>query len=242
MTNQPTGSPLLVIGLLGKIGAGKSTVARRFAEHGAHVIDADSIAHEVLEEPAVVQAIAAAFGTGVLSPEGRVLRSSLAEVVFGPSAGHAAALETLEAIVHPRVHERIEAELARLRAAASAVWDGIAAPDGAKKVPGSGFPPPAREPLVVVLDVPLLGTGGWADRCDCIVVLECPAAVREQRLAQRQLSPRQRAAREAAWQAAAPPHPPAEKTLRVDTSGDVAYTWAQVDRIWSHLGRSALLP
>jgi len=242
MTTSTTDSPLLVIGLLGKIGAGKSTVARRFAEHGAQVIDADSIAHEVLEEPAVVQAIAARFGTGILSPEGRVLRAGLAEVVFGPSAGHAAALKALEAILHPRVHERIAAQLAGLQAAASALWDGMAAVDGAEKRPGGGFSPPVREPLVVVLDVPLLGTGGWADRCDCIVVLECPAAVREQRLAQRQLSPRQRAAREAAWQAAAPPHPPAEKTLSVDTSGDVAYTFAQVDRIWSHLGKSAPLP
>ena len=242
MTTSAAGSPLLLIGLLGKIGAGKSTVARRFAEHGAQVIDADSIAHEVLEEPAVVQAIAAAFGTGVLSPEGRVLRPSLAEAVFGPSASHAAALKALEAIVHPRVHERIEAQLAGLQAAASRLRAGRAAVDGAEKGPAGGFPPTGREPLVVVLDVPLLGTGGWADRCDSIVVLECPDAVREQRMAQRQLSPRQRAAREAAWQASAPPHPPAEKTLSVDTSGDVAYTWAQVDRIWSHLGRSAPLP
>jgi len=242
MTTSAAGRPLLLIGLLGKIGAGKSTVARRFAEHGAQVIDADSMAHAVLEEPAVVQAIAAAFGAGVLSPEGKVLRPALAEAVFGPSAGHAAALKALEAIVHPRVHDRIEARLAELHAAASELRDGVAADDGAEKRPGGGFPPPVRKPLVVVLDVPLLGTGGWADRCDCIVVLECPDAVREQRVAQRQLSPRQRAAREAAWQAAAPPHPPAEKTLSVDTSGDVAYTWAQVDRIWSHLGRSAPLP
>jgi dephospho-CoA kinase len=242
MTTSAAGSPLLVIGLLGKIGAGKSTVARRFAEHGAHVIDADSMAHEVLAEPAVVQAIAARFGSGVLSPEGRVLRPALAEAVFGPSAGHAAALEALEAIVHPRVHERIEAQLAGWQAAASRLREGIAAVDEAETGPGAGFPRPGRKPLVVVLDVPLLGTGGWADRCDSIVVLDCPDHVREQRLAQRQLSPRQRAAREAAWQAAAPPHPPAEKTLRVDTSGDVAYTRAQVDRIWSHLGRSALLP
>ena len=242
MTTSAAGRPLLLIGLLGKIGAGKSTVARRFAEHGAHVIDADSIAHEVLQEPAVVQAIAATFGTGVLSPEGKVLRPALAEAVFGPSAGHAAALDALEAIVHPRVHKRIAAEVARLQAAASAARDEIGAVDGVETDPGGPVQPPGREPLVVVLDVPLLGTGGWADRCDSIVVLECPAAVREQRMAQRQLSPRQRAAREAAWQAAAPPHPPAEKTLSVDTSGDVAYTWAQVDRIWSHLGRSAPLP
>ena len=217
MTPSPDGKRMILIGLLGKIGAGKSTVARRFAEHGAVVIDADALAHEVLGEPAVVAAIAARFGAGVLAPDGSVLRPVLAEVVFGPTAEHAAALGALEAIVHPRVHERIGERLAGLQAAATV-------------------------PVTVVLDVPLLGKGGWADRCDWIVTLKCPDSVREQRLAQRRLSPRQRAAREAAWQAAVPPHLPAEKTLCVDTSGDVAYTWAQVDRIWSIFHPSAPLP
>jgi dephospho-CoA kinase len=44
---------MIIIGLIGRTGAGKSTVARRFAVHGGHVIDADRIAHQVLEEPDV---------------------------------------------------------------------------------------------------------------------------------------------------------------------------------------------
>jgi dephospho-CoA kinase len=42
---------MIVIGLVGRIGAGKSTVARMFAALGAEVVDADAVAHEVLEEP-----------------------------------------------------------------------------------------------------------------------------------------------------------------------------------------------
>ncbi|MFM7413059.1 MAG: dephospho-CoA kinase, partial [Planctomycetota bacterium] len=86
---------MIVIGLVGRIGAGKSTVARRFAEHGAAVVDADLLAHEALDEPGVVAAIAERFGTGVVEAAGRIDRSRLAREVFGPGAGGAAGVETL---------------------------------------------------------------------------------------------------------------------------------------------------
>jgi dephospho-CoA kinase len=74
---------MITIGISGRIGAGKSTVAKMFAERGAHVIDADAIAHGVLEEPDAKAEIVARFGAEVLTKDGRVDRSVLAAHVFG---------------------------------------------------------------------------------------------------------------------------------------------------------------
>lgn len=199
---------MAVVGLIGRIGAGKSTVARRFGALGARVIDADRIAHEVLAEGDVVRQVAARFGMDAIDAQGGVRRRVLAERVFGPTAEHGRALEWLEGVVRPRVRGRIEAALS------------------APVVAGE----------VVVLDVPLLVQAGWAARCDLLVVVECADEIRRTRLAARQWSAAEQEAREAAWNrgydAAALP---AGKIVTVDTSGDLAYTQDQVDRIWSRL-------
>lgn len=203
-----------IIGLIGKIAAGKSTVAARFAAHGGHVIDADRLAHELLDDPEVRDRIVARFGAEVLDEMGRVRRPALATRVFGDSPAHDAALRDLEAIVHPRVRLRIQATLDDLRAAEAA--DGVL--------------------RVAVLDVPLLVQAGWAEVCDLIVVVECSREVRHERLAARGWTPSQIAAREAAWQRRFAGHlPPRQKITGVDTSRDPAYTFVQVDRIWDDL-------
>ena len=206
---------MIVIGLVGKIGAGKSTVARAFADRGAEVLDADRIAHEVLAEPEAVAAIRARFGGGVLDEAGRVRRPALAGLVFGATPAHDAALRDLEEIVHPRVRQRIAARLAELRAGGAA----------------------AGRPPAVVLDVPLLMQAGWDRLCDRLVVVACDDAVRQRRLDARGWPADQRAARERAWSR----HhraPAEEKTLVVDASGDPAYTREQVDRILEGFARS----
>ncbi len=210
---------MILIGIIGRIGAGKSTVARLLTEHGARVIDADRIAHEVLQDADVRRLLVERFGPGVimegLSPDAADIdRKALAGIVFGPTAAHRRALAALEAIVHPRVHARMETLL-----------DDIAGQehsDGVEKV--------------VVLDVPLLVRGGWLDRCDRIVVLECPDDVRRARIAARFSGP-QIDAREASWNEQSPQALPAGKTSTVDTSGDPAYTRSQIDRLWSELFR-----
>ena len=205
---------MIIIGLIGRIGAGKSTVARRFAVHGGHVIDADRIAHQVLEEPAVIQQIAARFGADVLDADGRIRRRAVADRVFGPTPDHARALEWLEAIVHPLVRQRIAAELAAVRAREGG-HDGDA---------------------VVVLDVPLLVQAGWADLCNRLVVVTCADEIRRQRLAARHWSRAEQEAREAAWNRKyAASGLPEGKISTVDASGDLAYTMQQVDLIWSGL-------
>lgn len=115
----PPSPPPVVIGLLGGIAAGKSTVAAIFAEHGFVVLDADQEARRVMGEPAVVEAIARRFGTAV-APGGSVDRRALAAMVFDDPAARAA----LEAIVHPAVRQRLSAQLdTALAAGRSAVLD-----------------------------------------------------------------------------------------------------------------------
>ena len=89
------------MGLTGGIGAGKSTVARLLAEHGAVVVDADQLAREAVEPgTAGLSEIAQAFGASVLAADGSLNRAALAGVVFADPLQ----LERLNAIVHPRVH------------------------------------------------------------------------------------------------------------------------------------------
>ena len=205
---------MTIIGLIGRIGAGKSTVAQRFAAHGAHVIDADRIAHAVLAEEDVVRQIADQFGADVLDADGRIHRRAVADRVFGPTPDHARKLEWLEALVHPRVRRRIADELAAVKAREGG-HDGAA---------------------VVVLDVPLLVQAGWADLCDRLVVVTCAEEVRRQRLAARHWSLAEQEAREAAWNRKyVAAGLPAEKMATVDASRDLTYTWQQVDLIWSGL-------
>jgi len=94
---------MLMVGLTGGIGAGKSAVSRRLAELGAVVIDADLLAREAVEPGTDGLAeIVAAFGPAVVGPDGSLDRVALGRHVFGDDA----ARDRLEAIVHPRVRAR----------------------------------------------------------------------------------------------------------------------------------------
>lgn len=201
---------MIIIGLIGRIGAGKSTVARRFAEHGATVVDADRHAHEVLADPEVTTAIAARFGDGVIDAQGRVDRAALAARVFGGTPAHDADRAALEALVHPRVRRRLKAVLAE---------------EAARNLPAGRRP-------AVVLDVPLLVQAGWSDLCTHLVVVECEESVRRLRLAGRGWSAEQIAARDRAWERGYRSPPSGPTTWAVDASGLPAYTSGQVDRIW----------
>jgi len=202
----------MIVGLVGMIGSGKTTVARRLGEHGADVIDADALAHEALDDPQVRQQLRERFGPGIFAADGRVQRKLLAGLVFGAAADQAANLAALEAIIHPWVRSAIETRLAALQ-------------------PGA----------IAVLDVPLLVQAGWHSRCNWLIRLTCEDPVRHARLAARGLSPADVAAREAAWQAGFSPAVLVSLPVStVDTSADLAYTCEQVDRVWQELStRSA---
>jgi dephospho-CoA kinase len=92
-----------MVGLTGGIGAGKSAVAQRLAELGAVIIDADTLAREVIEPGTDGLAeVVAAFGEGVLRPDGSIDRPALGRIVFDDPQARV----RLEGIVHPRVRAR----------------------------------------------------------------------------------------------------------------------------------------
>jgi len=97
---------VLRVGLTGGIGAGKSEVSRRLAAQGAVVIDADAIAREVVAPGTTGLAdVVAAFGTGVLMPDGSLDRPRLGDIVFADPQLRA----KLNGIIHPLVAARMQA-------------------------------------------------------------------------------------------------------------------------------------
>lgn len=154
------------VGLTGGLGSGKSTVAALLGEHGAVIIDADVVAREVVRAGTPgFAAVVARFGPDVVGRDGELDRAALARIVFADGA----ALDELNAIVHPLVGSR-SAELA------------AAVPPGA----------------VVVHDIPLLAENGLADRFDTVVVVEADREIRLARLAERGLTRAEAEARMAA--------------------------------------------
>jgi len=103
---------VLLVGLTGGIGAGKSTVARLLAERGAVVIDADSIVRE-LQRPGtdVFRAIVERFGPDVVKADGSLDRERLADIVFRADESRSA----LNAIVHPAVYAVMSERIAELK-------------------------------------------------------------------------------------------------------------------------------
>ncbi len=152
---SPTSRPLL-LGLTGGIGSGKSTVARRLAELGAVVIDADAIARSVTAPGGTAMpAIAQQIGTEFVTTEGALDRDRMRQRVFSDPE----AKQRLEAIVHPLVSE----ETARQTRAAL-----------------------AAHPPVIVFDVPLLTESAhWRERVDRILVVDCTEATQVQRVVAR---------------------------------------------------------
>ncbi len=97
-----------VLGLTGGIGSGKTMVGRMFTQLGAELIDADQLAREVVEpgQPALEE-IAEGFGPSVLLPNGRLDRHKLGGIIFADASARA----RLNAIMHPRIRERMEAAM-----------------------------------------------------------------------------------------------------------------------------------
>jgi dephospho-CoA kinase len=142
-----------VIGLLGGIGSGKSTVAAVFEDLGAAVIDADRIASECLRDPAIRARIEEAFGNRVLNDAGEVDRKALAEEVFASEYRR----QKLHAIIHPAIAGLMVEELERLRADDSTEF--------------------------IVIDAPLLLESRFRKECDILLMIRVPLESRIERVA-----------------------------------------------------------
>ena len=144
---------MLLVGLTGGIGSGKSTVARMLADRGAVIVDADVLAREALEvgTPGFEQVVER-FGTELVDhAAGGILdRKKLAEVVFADEE----ARKDLEAIVHPEVGRRLVETIAAHRDTHD----------------------------IVVFDAPLIIEGGFGDGLDALVVVTTPLEEQIERL------------------------------------------------------------
>lgn len=147
---------MLRIGLTGGIASGKSVAARRLASLGAVLVDHDQLARRAVEPGSDgLESVVAAFGPGVVLPDGGLDRPRLAAVIFDDPV----ARELLESILHPIIH--------RLAAEADAV---AAASDAS---------------AVVVHDIPLLVETGQQDSFHVVVVIDAPEELRIRRLVER---------------------------------------------------------
>ena len=200
---------MLRVGLTGGIGSGKSEVARRLAEHGAVLIDADVAARQVVEpgSPGLAR-IAAAFGDEVLRPDGSLNRERLGEIVFADPGLRG----KLNAIVHPLVREWMqEAERAAVQT------DGDA---------------------IVVHDVPLLAESRGKAGFDAVIVVDVPPDLQLERLvSQRGMAAEQASARMAAQ--ASREQRLAVADIVVDNSGSLDDLDRRVTEVWSDLERRA---
>ncbi|HEY8449992.1 MAG TPA: dephospho-CoA kinase [Bacillota bacterium] len=199
---------MIVIGLTGGIGTGKSRVARLLGELGAEVLSADQIAREVVEpgRPAYA-AVVARFGPEVVARDGTIDRRALAERVFSDEQSR----KDLEAIVHPAVRAETAARLAALRAR----------PD-----------PPA----VVVVEVPLLFEAGRERDFDEVWVVRADEATAVRRAASRDGVDEEhiRARLRAQW----PLEEKVRRAdVVIDNDGDWEATAEQVRRHWRRLER-----
>ena len=104
---------MILVGLTGGIGAGKSTVSAMLAERGAVIVDADRIARD-LQSPGspVLHAMAERFGSHILLDDGSLDRAAVAKIVFNDEA----ALADLNAIVHPAMQSEIQRQIDDQRA------------------------------------------------------------------------------------------------------------------------------
>lgn len=196
---------MLLVGLSGSLGSGKSTAGRALAARGAAVIDADQVARELLAPgTAAAQAVLDHFGPGVHSPDGSVDRQALAAIVFADPTQRAA----LEAITHPLVHQEVRRRVAELADAA----------------PGS----------VIVVEIPLLDAARRDQYgFDVVVLVETQPDIAVSRAVGRGMIEDDARARMAVQPTAAQRRQVADRTLVND--GTPARLEAAVDELWAWL-------
>jgi dephospho-CoA kinase len=194
--------PAFRIGLTGGLASGKSTVAKRLAEAGFQVVDADEIVAELYAPGA--RAVAAMFGANYLDKGGAVDKPRLARLVFADDAARA----TLEAAIHPLVR----ASFSRLGTAAA----------------GPADVAPAR-PRPIVLEATRLVEAGYAPDFDLIVTVEAAPEIRLARAIARGLSQDEAVRRLAAQGDGSERRAAAHRVI--ENNGTAAELQAQVDAL-----------
>jgi len=209
---------LLKVGLTGGIASGKSVVGEMFVALGAHLIQADAIAHELMQPgQAVYQAVVQHFGEGILNPDGTVNRARLAEAAFGaPAAPQLSRVQELNQIVHPVVIQKQEEWMEEV-----------------------GRTDPHA---IAMVEAALILEAGMAKRFDRLLVVTCRPEQRVQRWAARVGVDERTARREVTRRMAA--QFPDEAKIKaadylIDNSGSLDETQRRVTEVYRELKREA---
>lgn len=203
---------MLKIGLTGGIACGKSVVGEMFAKLGAYVIQADAIAHGLMEPGRpVYEEIVRRFGRGILNPDGSISRPRLAQAAFGdPATGQASRVQELNAIVHPAVVRQENEWMEEIG--------------------------PHDPNAIAIVEAALILEAGVADRFDHLVVVTCRPEQRAQRFAQR-MGISEGAARAEVKRRMAAQIPDEEKIKAadavIDNSGSLDATEQQVKQVFA---------
>lgn len=211
---------MLKVGLTGGIASGKSVVGDMFVALGAHLVQADRIAHSLMQpgEP-VYNDVVRHFGREILNRDGSVNRAKLAEVAFGNGEGKQSRIEDLNRIVHPAVVRSQEEWMHAIS---------LQDPHG-----------------VAIVEAALILEAGLAKRFARLVVVTCTAEQRVARFAARQKVDAEVARREVFRRMAA--QLPDDEKIKaadyvIDNSGPLDATRGQVRQVWEKLKEQASLP
>jgi dephospho-CoA kinase len=204
-TDFRAGSSIFLVGLTGSIASGKSTVARGLAKKGAHIIDFDMLAREVVEpgKPAYDD-IVSFFGSGVLLADNTLDRKKLSGIVFTEADKR----KKLEGFTHPRISDAFLLRLGNIAA--------------------------ADPHAVVVAVIPLLieqNMQGWFHK---IIVVYCQTEILVERLMKREGLGRESAQRMVSSQISMNDKIPFADYV-IDNSGDTAVTVEQTTDVWEQL-------
>jgi len=212
---------MLKVGLTGGIASGKSVVGEMFVVLGARLVQADRIAHSLMQPgEAVYNEVVRHFGREILNPDGSVNRAKLAKIAFGPSTApegkRASRIEELNRIVHPVV---------------------IRSQDEWMQEMGRQDPH-----AVAIVEAALILEAGAAEHFDRLIVVTCSAEQRVDRFAARQKIDLEAARKEVVRRMAAQ-LPDEEKIKKadyvIDNSGSLDHTRGQVKNVWQELRAKA---
>ena len=212
---------MLKVGLTGGIASGKSAVGEMFVALGAHLVQADRLAHELMNpgEP-VYNQVVRHFGREIVNPDGSVNRPKLAELAFGapdlPEDQRGSRVAELNRIVHPAVIRSQEDWMQAIGA--------------------------QNRNAVAIVEAALILEAGMGKRFDRLIVVTCAPEQRTARFAARQKIDLESATKEVRRRMAA--QLPDEEKVKaadyvIDNSGSLATTREQVADIWKELQSEA---
>jgi dephospho-CoA kinase len=212
---------MLKVGLTGGIASGKSAVGEMFVALGAHLVQADRLAHELMNpgEP-VYNQVVRHFGREIVNPDGSVNRPKLAELAFGapdlPEDQRGSRVAELNRIVHPAVIRSQEEWMQAIGA--------------------------QNRNAVAIVEAALILEAGMGKRFDRLIVVTCAPEQRTARFAARQKIDLESATKEVRRRMAA--QLPDEEKVKaadyvIDNSGSLATTREQVAEIWKTLQSEA---